>query len=211
MLEEPNNQHQEQDAQEFPEMSPIYIGLAFFWEVFKVIVIALAIIIPIRYFIVQPFFVHGASMEETFHDADYILIDEISYRFNDPERGDIVVFRYPNDRTQYFIKRVVGLPGETIEVKDNSVKIYNSESPEGFFLEESEYLDDSQITSGNLRIKLDSREYFVMGDNRSHSSDSRIWGPVHRSLITGRVFARAWPFNKAGLFEEPSYGTVQSN
>lgn len=194
MPDEENNQP--------PEIGPVYMGLAFFWEVLKVIIISLAIIIPIRYFIVQPFFVNGASMEETFHDSDYILIDEITYDFRDPKRGDIVVFRYPNDTTQYFIKRVIGLPGETIQVKNNQVTILNSDHPSGAILAES-YLSPEQETRGNLKRKLDGNEYFVMGDNRLHSSDSRAWGAVHRSFITGRVFARAWPLKKAGLFKNP--------
>src|SRR3989338_9959888 len=115
MPDEENNQP--------PEIGPVYMGLAFFWEVLKVIIISLAIIIPIRYFIVQPFFVNGASMEETFQDGNYILIDEVTYRFNDPVRGDIIVFRYPNDPRQFFIKRVIGLPGGTVEVRDNRATI----------------------------------------------------------------------------------------
>ena len=98
-------------------------ALAFIWETIKVVVISLAIIIPVRYFVVQPFFVKGASMEPTFEDNNYILIDEISYRFNDPERGDVVVFRFPEDKSQFFIKRIIGLPEETIEIKNDHVII----------------------------------------------------------------------------------------
>lgn len=187
-----------------PDVSPFYQGLAFLWEIIKVVIISLAIIIPIRYFLVQPFFVNGASMEDSFHDGDYILIDEISYRFREPARGDIIVFRYPNDRTQFFVKRVIGLPNETVEIKDNKVIIYNEERPRGFDLKE-DYLTRGQETKGTLKVPLDNNEYFVLGDNRLHSSDSRYWGPVNQSLITGRVFARAWPVSKAALFENPIY------
>ncbi|MEK7615898.1 MAG: signal peptidase I [Patescibacteria group bacterium] len=187
------------------EPGPLYQGLAFLWEIVKVVIISLAIIIPVRYFLVQPFFVNGASMEYTFEDGDYILIDEITYRFHDPKRGDIIVFRYPNDKTQFFIKRVIALPGESIKVQDNTVTIYNQEYPKGFLLKEL-YLSDDQETRGNIpRLKLDPNEYFVMGDNRLHSSDSRYWGPVNRSLVTGRVFARAWPLSQATFFEDPLY------
>lgn len=179
--------------------------LAFIWEIAKVVLISLAIIIPIRYFIVQPFFVNGASMEETFKDGDYILIDEISYRFNDPGRGDIVVFRYPNDHTQFFIKRVIGLPGETVTIFNNQVTITNAEHPQGMILDEKAYLSPEQETRATLKVTLDDNEYFVMGDNRLHSSDSRYWGPVNRSLITGRVFSRAWPLTQAEIFHTPSY------
>ncbi len=179
-------------------------ALAFVWEVLKVVIISLAIIVPIRYYLVQPFFVKGASMEPTFDDGNYILIDEISYRFREPERGNIVVFRFPQDRSQFFIKRVVGLPEETLEIKDNQIIIYSAENPKGLILRE-DYLAPAQQTLGNFRIKLDPDEYFVLGDNRLRSSDSRIWGPVNRSLITGRVFFRAFPFKEFGSFPEVNY------
>ncbi len=180
-------------------------ALAFIWETIKVVVISLAIIIPIRYFLVQPFFVKGASMEPTFDDGNYILIDEISYRFRDPVRGDIMVFRFPQDRSQFFIKRVIGLPGETLEIKDDKIWVHNKEKPDGFILDESTYLAPDQHTLGNFRIKIDDNEYFVLGDNRSRSSDSRVWGSVNRALITGRVFFRALPINEFGGFPKVNY------
>lgn len=188
-----------------PKTGPLFQVFAFVWEILKVVLISLAIIIPIRYFLVQPFFVNGASMETTFEDGDYILIDEVNYRLHDPVRGDVVVFRYPNDQTQFFIKRVIGLPSETVIVKNNSVTIINTDHPQGFKLDETQYLDSFQETKGDLKVPLDDHEYFVMGDNRLHSSDSRYWGPVNRSLITGRVFSRAWPLNKAEFFKDPTY------
>lgn len=178
--------------------------LAFFWETIKIVAISLIIILPIRYYVVQPFFVKGASMESNFEDGDYIFIDELSYNFNEPARGDVVIFRYPLDKTEFFIKRVIGLPGETIEIKDNKVIIYNKKDPDGFVLSES-YLDASQETVGTSRIKLDDNEYYVLGDNRLKSSDSRRWGPVHRSLITGRAFVRLWPFSRATKIPHVAY------
>lgn len=179
-------------------------AVAFIWETVKVVVISLAIIIPVRYFLVQPFFVKGASMENTFEDGDYILIDEISYRFNDPQRGDILVFRFPEDHAQFFIKRIIGLPGETVEIKNDRVKIYNLQHPGGFVLDEP-YLASGQHTLGDLRVKLDSNEYFMLGDNRLQSSDSRRWGPLNISLVTGRVFLRAWPVNKFEVIKHQDY------
>lgn len=179
-------------------------GLAFVWETVKIVVLSLAIIVPIRYYLVQPFFVKGASMETTFEDGNYILIDEVSYRFHDPERGEIIVFRFPEDRSQFFIKRIIGLPNETVEIKNDSVLIYNKQHPAGFVLEEK-YLSGGQHTVGDMRIRLDPNEYFVMGDNRLHSSDSRRWGPLNRSLITGKVFFRAWPVNDFGGIPAANY------
>ena len=169
--------------------------LIFIWETIKVVVISLAIILPIRYYLVQPFFVKGASMEPNFEDGDYLLVDELSYRFYAPERGDVVIFRYPLDQSQFFIKRIIGLPSETIEIKDNTVTIYNKNKPEGFILKEN-YLAIEQKTFGSSVAKLDDNEYFVLGDNRFQSSDSRRWGMVNRSLITGKAFLRPWPVTK---------------
>jgi signal peptidase I len=186
------------------EQAPKNEILAFVWETIKVVIISLAIILPIRYYLVQPFFVKGASMEPNFEDGDYLLVDEISYRFSKPARGDVIIFRYPEDRSQFFIKRIIGLPGETMEIKKNKVIIYNTESSEGFFLAES-YLDSKQETLGNLLIRLDDNEYFVLGDNRLASSDSRRWGPVNETLITGKAFLRAWPFTKFDKISSVTY------
>ena len=192
-----------QSSQE-PKPQARHEALAFIWETVKIVVISLAIIVPIRYYLVQPFFVKGASMEPTFEDTNYILIDEITYRFRDPERGEVVVFRFPEDRTQFFIKRIIGMPEETVEIKNDKVIIHNKQKPEGFVLEEK-YLDAGQHTMGDMRIKLDLNEYFVLGDNRLRSSDSRRWGPLNRSLITGRVFFRAWPIQEFGSIPEAVY------
>ena len=178
--------------------------LAFIWETAKIIIISLAIIIPIRYYLVQPFFVKGASMEPNFEDGDYLLIDEISYRFNEPRRGDIVVFRYPENPSQFYIKRIIGLPGETVEIKNNKVIVYNSAAKTGFTLKE-DYLSVSQQTFGDTTVRLNDNEYYVMGDNRLQSSDSRRWGPVPQNLITGRAFVRLWPVKKIAKVEAVSY------
>lgn len=168
---------------------------AFVWETIKIVVISLVIIFPIRYYLLQPFFVKGASMESNFEDGDYIFVDELSYEVGNPHRGDVIVFRYPLDQSQFFIKRVIGLPGETVQVKDNKVTIYNASHPNGQVLPEP-YLDKGQQTLGDMTVKLDDNDYFVMGDNRLKSSDSRRWGPVNRSLITGKAFVRLWPWSE---------------
>ena len=178
--------------------------LAFIWETAKIIIISLAIIIPIRYYLVQPFFVKGASMEQNFHDGDYLLIDEISYRFHEPSRGDVIVFRYPENPSQFYIKRIIGLPGETVEVKNNKVKIYNTEFKTGFVPKEY-YLSDGQETFGSTSLQLRNDEYFVMGDNRLQSSDSRRWGAVPKLNITGRAFVRLWPVTKITKVEAVEY------
>ncbi len=178
--------------------------LVFIWETIKVVVISLAIILPIRYYLVQPFFVKGASMENNFEDGDYLLVDELSYLFSVPKRGDVIIFRYPLDQSQFFIKRIIGLPDETIEIKNNTVIIYNKDKPEGFVLKEG-YLAPEQKTLGDSVTKTDNNEYFVLGDNRLQSSDSRRWGLVNKMLITGRAFLRPWPFTKIIKIPSVSY------
>ena len=168
-------------------------------ELLKVIVISLIIIIPVRYFLLQPFFVKGASMEPNFYDHEYLVIDEISYRFKNPQRGEIVVFRYPKDPRQYFIKRIVGLPNETIEIKDNLVFV------NGVKIDEAGYLSADTVTLGNVFTKLGPNEFFLMGDNRNFSLDSRTFGAVDRHFLIGRAWFRGFPFNKFRIFEPPAY------
>lgn len=187
--------------------SPKRAALGFLFELIQVLAISLAIIIPVRYFLIQPFYVKGASMEPNFFDHEYLIIDELSYRFRAPARGDIVVLRYPNDQKQFFIKRVIGLPGETVEIAGGQVKIYNNAHPNGDVLDEKAYLEDV-YTASNRTVTLKSDEYFVMGDNRPASLDSRYFGPVSRPLIVGRVWVRGWPLDRWKVFEQPNYQSL---
>lgn len=174
----------------------------FAFEVVRVVIISALIVVPIRYFLIQPFFVSGASMQPQFSNGEYLIIDEIGYRNNPPRRGDVIVFRYPKDPAQFYIKRIIGLPGETIRIKDNKVLIFNEESPWGLQLEESFYLRQGEITRGDIDVKLGDSEYFILGDNRQASSDSRVFGSVDKKFIIGRVWLRAWPFDRAKVFSE---------
>jgi signal peptidase I len=178
----------------------------FTFELIKIVVISLVIIIPVRHFLIQPFYVKGASMEPNFYDHEYLIIDEITYRFEEPKRGDIIVFRYPKDPQEYFIKRLIGLPGEEVQIADGNVVIYNAENPGGFILEEP-YLAEGTKTYNfsEEKVTLSDNEYFVLGDNRNSSKDSRSFGPVNQSFISGRVLLRGWPFDRITLFEAPSY------
>ncbi len=177
--------------------------LLFVWEIIKIVVAALLIVIPIRYFIFQPFFVKGQSMEPNFENGDYLIIDEISYRFQEPLRGEVVVFKYPQDPSQRYIKRIIGLPGETIIIEDGKVTILNWQGSQ--VLDESGYLSSSIQTPGKVQITLAENEYFVLGDNRSVSADSRSWGPLPEEKIIGRVIFRAWPFIAFAKFKAPQY------
>lgn len=177
--------------------------ILFVIEVLQIVVISTAIIVPIRYFLIQPFYVKGASMEPNFYDHEYLIIDELSYRFRTPERGEIVVFKYPKDPGQYFIKRVVGLPGETVQINQNDVVIYNDEHPNGVVL--NEIYIDKKVTNGKERVTLGEDEYYVLGDNRNQSLDSRNFGPVDSKNIIGRVWVRGLPLNRVGTFDVPEY------
>ncbi|MBI4812775.1 signal peptidase I [Candidatus Falkowbacteria bacterium] len=176
----------------------------FLWETIKIVVVSALIVVPIRYFVVQPFFVKGASMEPGFDDGHYLIINEISYRLEAPERGDVIVFRYPLDPSQYYIKRIIGLPGETVEIVGGGVIIYNQRHPAGMVLVE-DYLVAGQKTTGDFRVTLRGDEYFVLGDNREASSDSRRWGPLDKDYIIGRVWVRAWPPDRLMVFAAPNY------
>ncbi|OGD66921.1 signal peptidase I [Candidatus Campbellbacteria bacterium RIFOXYC2_FULL_35_25] len=169
----------------------------FFVEVLKFSIITIIIVLPFRMYIAKPFIVSGASMSPNFETGNYLIIDEISYKLGEPQRGEVIVFKYPNDPSRFFIKRIIGLPNETIKIKDNEVIIKNESYPEGMKLDEV-YL--KKPTEQNIERTLGNKEYFVMGDNRTNSSDSRFWGPLNKEFIVGRAFVRLLPINKIDLF-----------
>lgn len=177
----------------------------FVWELAKIVFIALAIIKPIHYFLLQPFYVRGASMEPNFYNNEYLIIDQLSYRLHEPRRGDVVVIHNPLKQKEFFIKRVIGLPGERIIIADGEVRISTANDPLGLPLDESGYLQSTVRTNGQLDIRLGSKEYYVLGDNRGSSFDSRSFGPIPRELIVGRTAVRAWPVHRARTFQTPEY------
>lgn len=177
---------------------------AFLRETGKTIIVSLVIVWIVRSFIVQPFYVRGASMEPNFEDSEYLIINEIGYRFVEPKRGDVVVFRYPLDPSEFFIKRVVALPGETVIIGGGGITIKNAEYPSGFRLEEP-YLPAGTFTGGDIALTLDADQYYVLGDNRQSSSDSRRWGPLSRRNVVGRVWLRGWPVSRAGVIQPAQY------
>jgi signal peptidase I len=160
-------------------------------DIVRFSLIALIIVIPIRTFIAQPFIVSGASMESTFHTGEYLIVDQLSYEIHSPKRGEVIVFRYPKDPSKFFIKRVIALPGETITIDGSTVRISNPQYPNGFILDEP-YIK-SMENGADLTEELGEREYFVMGDNRDQSSDSRFWGVLQEERIIGRAFVRLFP------------------
>jgi len=205
------------DNSEFEIKNSSYHGVgSFILEIIKVVFMAFIIILPVRVFLFQPFFVQGASMEPNFENSNYLIINELGYKkttfsldgknvfnvepFKKLKRTDVVVFKYPRNHTQYFIKRIIGLPGEKIEIKNGKVLIYNSINPNGKELDESAYLSQTMRTSPDITMTLKDNEYFVLGDNRPASHDSRYWGPVLDSEIIGKVLLRAWPLSNLAIY-----------
>ncbi len=175
-----------------------------FWsiaEMLETVVIAVAAVVLVRAFIAQPFLVSGSSMVPTFQNGDYLLVDELTYRFRQPQRGEVVVIRYPKDPSEYFIKRTIGLPGETVTIKDGHVTIKNQG---GEIVLREPYIGSPMVTQ-DFTQTLGVDEYFVMGDNRNFSFDSRSWGPVPSHDIVGVVRLRLWPLQTVMAFGTPSY------
>lgn len=193
-----------------------YLGIGgLLLEMVKVFLLAVVIIIPVRVFLFQPFFVQGSSMEPNFEDGQYLVVSEFGYKetdlgvadfrftvdtFRNIERQDVTVFRYPKNPEQFFIKRVIGLPGEAVEILRGKVIIYNEVHPDGYVLDESAYIGPGTFTQDMPRTDLGDDEYFVLGDNRMASYDSRSIGPINKDRIIGRVLLRAWPIDRFSLY-----------
>lgn len=184
-------------------MSPLKKVWAFFVDGIETILIAIAICLVVYLFLFRPFQVNGSSMYPNFQDKEYVLTNIISLRFENPIKGDVVVFKAPSDGEKDYIKRVVGIPGDNISIRNGAVYINNSK------FDESKYLQDGLFTTGGsyLRdgqsITLNSDEYFVMGDNRLSSSDSREWGPVNKTAIIGKSFFVYWPPKEMKVIKNP--------
>ncbi len=183
----------------------------FILDFLETVVISLAIFVLVYKFLFQPHQVDGRSMEPTFHNGEYILTDKVSYRMHPPKRGDVIVFHSPQDERVDFIKRIIGVPGDEVMVKNKQVYV-NGQALDEPYINDGITPADSFLREG-LAVKVPSGNYIVMGDNRLHSSDSRHWGFVTADEIVGRVFFRYWPLSKFGLIEtteiEPTIGAVQ--
>jgi signal peptidase I len=176
---------------------------SFLWELARIVIIAFVIMVGFRYFVAEPFIVSGSSMVPNFENREYLVINKMTYRFNEPQRGDVIVFKYPKDTSQYFIKRIVGLPGEKVQVKNGKIHIFNSQYPNGAELIEP-YLSNGDITFGKEDlVTLGSDEFYVVGDNRLASSDSRVWGILPRNNIVGTAWLRVFPLDAFGSPEFP--------
>jgi signal peptidase I len=165
-------------------------------EIVIFVVLAIIIVLPIRLFVAQPFVVDGESMHPTFENANYLIVDELTYHFEAPQRGDVIVFRYPGNPKIFYIKRIIGLPGETVSINSGVVNITKTNGQSITLSEPYAVVEDATYTQTTT---LGSNQYWVMGDNRPESSDSRVWGPLPSQNIIGRVFLRLLPANDVGF------------
>ena len=180
------------------DRTPLKRFLSSFWEVAEVILIAFIAVYAIRTFVAQPFLVSGESMEPSYKNGEYLLIDELTYRFRSPERGEVVVFRYAGDEKSYFIKRIIGLPGEKLTISDDQIIVGSTTLAES-------YLPQTTRTFSEKTVNLGADEYYVLGDNRGNSFDSRSWGPLKADHIKGLVRLRIFPFNRFQTITKPAY------
>jgi signal peptidase I len=195
------NQIEIEETDVTPEKTPS-VG-SFLWELGRIVIIAFVIMIGFRFFVAEPFIVSGQSMVPNYHNREYLVVNKMSYRLHDPKRGDVIVFHYPKDTSQYFIKRIIGLPGEKVKVENGKVVIYNSEHPQGSALTEP-YLSNQDITFGKDEVvTLGTDEFYVLGDNRLASSDSRVWGILPRHDIVGTAWMRVFPISAFGVTKFP--------
>ncbi len=139
-------------------------------------------------------------MVSTFHPKDYLVVDQLTYRFEKPERGDVVIFKYPLDPSVYFVKRLIGLPGETIRITDNVVTVQGRGKNAVPVRIDEPYISSVGTDKQPIEITLEENEYYVLGDNRRESSDSRVWGPLQEKFLIGRAFFRAVPIMNIGFF-----------
>lgn len=168
-------------------------------DTIKFALIALLIVIPIRWFVAQPFIVRGASMVPTFQNNEYLIVDQLTYHFETPKRGDVIIMRYPNDTSTFFIKRIIGLPNETVEMNGKNIIIRHGAGADSITLDQS-FINPSRMRDEYKTYTLGPDEYFVMGDNRNESADSRSWGNLPRKDIVGRPILRLFPPTHLGVF-----------
>lgn len=196
----------------------------FVWELIKTIFFVGLFVLVFRFFIIQPYYIIGSSMEPDFHNGEYIFVDEASYHLGEPKRGDVVVFKFPDQSCisyvdtnpllkdffqgpcKNYIKRIIGLPGETVKIANGDVTIINKTHPSGFVLDEK-YIGSNIDTLGQQTVRVNKNEYFVLGDNRkpNASSDSRDWGLLDRKFIVGRAVLILFPVGRTTFISRPSY------
>ncbi|MFB6181671.1 MAG: signal peptidase I [Candidatus Magasanikbacteria bacterium] len=205
MEEEQQSESQDNTTRNKPFIKKL--GL-FSLEAIKIIVLAGVTVFVVRSFIFKPFYVKGSSMEPNFHEHDYLIVDQVTYQFREPKRGEVVVFKPPTGRKDFYLKRIIGLPGERIRIENGKVIICDISCER---LKEG-YIEKSDLKiEGTYSVTLGKEQYFVLGDNRDNSSDSRIFGPVDRDAIVGKVWFRGYPIPRIDEFDPPPYNLDKLN
>ncbi|HOX40642.1 MAG TPA: signal peptidase I [bacterium] len=180
----------------------------FIKDLIKTGLIVFILAFALRYFVIQPYIVEGESMMPNYYNREYLLAEKVSYLIGEPKRGDVTIFKYPKNPSVSYIKRIIGLPGETIKISNNQVIVVNKENPTGKILNES-YIPKENRTNtyeGNSFEKtLNENEYFVLGDNREHSSDSREWGVLPKTNISGRAWVTLYPTDRISIHQRVTY------
>ncbi len=193
---------------------PVKDFFYFVWDLFKTGVIVFLIAFSIRYFLIQPFIVEGSSMLPNFVDQEYLLAEKLSYIVSDPKRGDVVIFKPPNSPTQNYIKRIIGLPGDTINIINNQITITNKDNPNSQIISEPYIPNNFQTLTSKkeeFELTLGDNSYFVLGDNREHSSDSREWGILPRTNMIGRAWLTIKPLNRFGTHKRLEYTSLKTS
>jgi signal peptidase I len=177
---------------------------AFFLDILQVVVFATALFLFMYLLVMQPHKIKGNSMHPNFPDGEYLLTDKVSYRFGEPQRGDVIVFKAPYEDGDEFIKRIIGLPGDTVSVQSGNIYINGTQLEENY-LENSIYTVGGTFLGEGETETVPPHQYFVLGDNRDYSSDSRSWGFVPVNKITGRAWVIYWPLQNSGTIDRPTY------
>ncbi|OGG29518.1 signal peptidase I [Candidatus Gottesmanbacteria bacterium RIFCSPLOWO2_01_FULL_49_10] len=171
--------------------------VAAFFDFLQGIVVIMAVMVMIYLFIVSPQEINGASMEPNFHNGEFILTNKIEYKFHEPKRGEVVIFKSPRNKDVDYIKRIIGLPGDTVLLKDNKLYVNGNPVDEPYLSPGVNVFGGSYLREGAEEI-VPEGSYFVAGDNRPHSSDSREFGPIPKEDFIGKAFLRYWPFSQFG-------------
>jgi signal peptidase I len=186
-------------------MNFIARGIAALFDFLQGIVVFLAILVMVYLFLLSPQEINGQSMDPTFHNGEYILTNKVEYKIKDPARGDVVIFKSPRNKEVDYIKRVIGLPGERIKLVNSTYYLNDKPLDESAYLAETVKTYPGSFLTENVEYTIPAGKYFVSGDNRTHSSDSREFGPIPKEDFIGKALLRYFPFDRTGLIKNPFY------
>ncbi len=185
-------------------MGGIKRAIAAFFDFLQGIVVVLALLVMVYLFIMSPQEINGSSMEPNFHNGEFILTNKVLYKFRPPQRGDVVIFKSPPNKEIDYIKRIIGLPGDTVSVQNDAMYVNGQKVDEPYLAPDTPIFGGAYLAEGQS-IVVPPDSYFMMGDNRAHSSDSREFGPINQTDFIGTAIFRYWPFSQMGTLHHPTY------